>query len=29
MGGHYVMERPDGERFRVTIPRFNLRAMAN
>lgn len=29
MEGHYVMERPDGERFRVLIPRFNLRALAN
>ena len=29
MEGHYLMERPDGERFRVTIPRFDLRAMAN
>ena len=29
MEGYYTMERPDGERFRVVIPRFNLRAMAN
>ena len=29
MEGHYTMERPDGERFRVVIPRFNLRALAN
>lgn len=29
MEGYYTMERPDGERFRVLIPRFNLRAMAN
>jgi len=29
MEGHYLMERPGGERFRVYIPRFNLCAMAN
>ncbi|MFB3132892.1 MAG: Co2+/Mg2+ efflux protein ApaG [Rhodothermales bacterium] len=29
MEGYYTMERPDGERFRVVIPRFYLRAMAN
>lgn len=29
MEGHYLMERADGERFRVEIPRFDLRAMAN
>ena len=29
MEGYYTMQRPDGERFRVVIPRFNLRAMAN
>ncbi|MDX1547540.1 MAG: Co2+/Mg2+ efflux protein ApaG [Rhodothermales bacterium] len=29
MGGYYVMERPNGARFRVVIPRFDLRAMAN
>ena len=29
MEGYYTMERPGGERFRVVIPRFNLRAMAN
>lgn len=29
MGGYYTMERSGGEQFRVTIPRFALRAMAN
>ncbi len=29
MEGHYVMERANGERFRVVIPRFDLRARAN
>lgn len=29
MKGHYTMERPRGERFRVIIPRFDLRAHAN
>ena len=29
MEGHYLMQRPDGDRFRVTIPRFDLRAHAN
>ena len=29
MTGTYLMERPDGERFRARIPRFHLRAMAN
>jgi len=29
MRGTYLMERPDGERFRVEIPQFNLRAAAN
>ncbi|MFQ5571386.1 MAG: Co2+/Mg2+ efflux protein ApaG [Rhodothermales bacterium] len=29
MEGFYTMERPDGERFRVTIPRFHLRAHVN
>ena len=29
MAGTYLMERPDGERFRARIPRFHLRAMAN
>ena len=26
MEGYYTFERPDGERFRVTIPRFHLEA---
>lgn len=29
MEGYYTMERTGGKRFRVTIPRFDLRAMAN
>jgi len=29
MEGYYTMKRPDGEHFRVVIPRFFLRAMAN
>ena len=29
MEGTYLMERADGERFRVTIPLFNLRAAVN
>ena len=29
MEGYYTMERTGGRRFRVTIPRFDLRAMAN
>ena len=29
MEGSYLMQRPSGERFRATIPRFNLRAAAN
>ncbi len=29
MEGSYLMERPSGERFRVNIPLFNLRAAAN
>ena len=29
MDGSYLMERADGERFRVAIPLFNLRAAAN
>ncbi|NNE36451.1 MAG: Co2+/Mg2+ efflux protein ApaG [Rhodothermales bacterium] len=29
MEGSYLMQRPSGERFRVVIPRFNLRAAAN
>ena len=29
MEGTYVMKRPNGELFRVTIPRFTLRAAAN
>ncbi len=29
MEGTYVMVRQNGDRFRVTIPRFNLRAAAN
>ena len=29
MEGTYLMERDDGERFRVNIPRFNLRAASN
>ena len=29
MEGSYLMQRPNGERFRVTIQRFNLRAAAN
>ena len=29
MAGTYLMERPGGERFTVTIPRFVLRAAAN
>ena len=29
MEGSYVMERPNGQRFRATIPLFNLRAAAN
>lgn len=29
MEGHYLMQRPNGERFRVLIPRFDLRARAN
>jgi len=29
MEGTFLMEREDGERFRVAIPRFDLRAQAN
>ncbi len=29
MEGTYLMQRPNGERFRITIPRFDLRAAAN
>jgi len=29
MEGHYTMEHEDGKQFRVDIPRFDLRAMAN
>jgi len=29
MEGTFLMEREDGERFRVAIPRFDLRAAAN
>lgn len=29
MEGTYLMERPEGLRFRVAIPRFDLRAAAN
>ncbi len=29
MAGTYLMERPGGEQFSVTIPRFALRAAAN
>ncbi|MEZ4702806.1 MAG: Co2+/Mg2+ efflux protein ApaG [Rhodothermales bacterium] len=29
MEGTYLMQRASGERFRVTIPMFNLRAAAN
>ena len=29
MEGTYLMERESGERFRVTIPQFDLRAAAN
>ena len=29
MEGTYLMERADGQRFRVRIPRFDLRAAAN
>lgn len=29
MEGYYLMQRPNGERFRAMIPRFNLSAMAN
>ena len=29
MEGTYLMKRPNGELFRVTIPRFTLRAAAN
>ena len=29
MEGFYVMERPNGEQFKIAIPRFVLRAAAN
>ena len=29
MRGDYLMERPDGARFRAEIPEFHLRALAN
>lgn len=29
MEGTYLMQRADGERFRIAIPRFYLRALAN
>ena len=29
MEGTYLMVRPNGDRFQVAIPRFNLRASAN
>lgn len=29
MEGSYLMQRPDGRRLKVAIPRFDLRALAN
>lgn len=29
MEGTYLMQRPNGARFRISIPRFDLRAAAN
>ncbi len=29
MEGTYLMQRPSGERFKIAIPRFDLRAAAN
>ena len=29
MEGTYLMQRPSGDRFRIAIPRFTLRAAAN
>ena len=29
MEGTYLMQRPNGSRFRIAIPRFDLRAAAN
>lgn len=29
MEGNYLMQRPNGSRFRATIPRFDLRAAVN
>ena len=29
MEGTYLMQRPSGERFRIAIPHFTLRAAAN
>lgn len=29
MEGTYLMQRPNGERFRIAIPKFHLRAAAN
>ena len=29
MEGSYLMQRPNGERFRIAIPRFDLRAASN
>lgn len=29
MEGTYLMERPNGERFRIAIPKFDLRARGN
>lgn len=29
MEGTYLMQRPNGDRFKITIPRFDLRAAAN
>ena len=29
MSGHYTMERPHGDRFKVDIPRFDLKAAVN
>ena len=29
MEGDYLLQRPDGARFRAEIPRFHLRALAN
>lgn len=29
MEGTFLMQRPDGEQFKVTIPRFVLQAKSN